>query len=196
MNDLRFAFRQLVKNTGFAAVAVLTIALSIGANTTVYSWIKGTLVNLLPGVKNQRQLVVICPRHQSGTVWDTCSYPDVQDFGHLTNIFSGVTASQIGLVNLRIDNSFEWAWAQPISANAFEVLGLTPELGRGFLPEEETTPGGHPVAVISHTFWQDKFGGRADIIGRAFEINQHPFTIVGVAPASFKGTMSGLRMEV
>jgi predicted permease len=196
MRDLRLAVRHLIKKPGFTAVAILTIAIGIGANTTVYSWIKTTLVNVLPGVTDQQRLVVICPRHTSGSLTDTCSYPDVQDFGNLTNIFSGVTASQMGLANLRIDNSFNWTWTQPISANAFEVLGLKPALGRGFLPEEETQPGGHPVAIISHALWKDRFGGRADIIGRAIEINRHPFSIVGVAPAYFKGTMSGLRMDV
>ena len=101
MNDLRFAFRQLLKKPGFTAVAILTIALSIGANTTVYSWIKATLVNLLPEVVDQQRLIVICPRHSGGTISDTCSYPDIQDFAQLTNVFAGVTGSQIGLANVR-----------------------------------------------------------------------------------------------
>jgi predicted permease len=195
MNDLRFACRQLLKKPGFTAVAILTIALSIGANTTVYSWIKATLINLLPGVRDQQRLVVICPRHRSGTVSDTCSYPDVQDFARLTNVFSGVVASQIGLAHLRIDDTFRWTWTQPISANAFEMLGLKPALGRGFLPEEETQPGAHPVAVISYALWQEKFGGRTDVLDKTIEINKHPFVIVGVAPTGFKGTMSGLLMD-
>lgn len=196
MNDLRYAVRMLLKNPGFTAVAVLTLALGIGANATVYSWIRASLVEVLPGVKDQNRLVVICPRHLSGQIWDTCSYPDLKEFQRLTNIFSGLVASQIGLANLKIDNAVFWVWGQPISATAFETLGLRPVLGRGFLREEETKPGGHPVAVISYGLWQGKFAGRTNVIGQVLEINQQPFTIVGIAPPEFQGTMGGLRLDL
>ncbi len=196
MNNLRFAIRQLLKHPGFTAVAALTLALGIGANTTVYSWIRGTLIETLPAVKDQGRLVVICPRHRAGNVWDTCSYPDVLEFRRMTNIFSGIVGSQVGLANVRVENAVFWTWAQPISAEAFSVLGLAPALGRGFLPEEQTKPGGHPVAIISHALWRTRFGGRPDVIGRPVEINRRPFTIVGVAPAGFQGTMGGLRLDL
>ncbi len=112
MFDLKFAFRMLLKKPGFTVIAILTIGLSIAANTTVYSWIKATLINVLPGAKDQQQLVVICPRHESGKLVDTCSYLDLQDFQKLTNVFSGVIASQVGIINIRTGDSYHWLWAQ------------------------------------------------------------------------------------
>lgn len=193
---MKLALRLLLKKPGFTAVAILTLALGIGANTTVYSWVQGALIDVLPGVADQERLVVICPRHQTGQLWDTCSYPDLQDFAALTNLFSGVTGSQIGLANLRLQSGLEWIWAQPLSANGFKVLGLTPVLGRDFLPEEESPASAHPVAIISWGLWQGKFGGQTNIIGQTLEINQQSFSIVGVAPRGFQGTMSGLRLDL
>ncbi len=196
MNDLRFAFRQLLKNPGFTIVALLTLALGIGANTVVYSWIRGALENVLPGVREQAQLVVICPRYASDTLWDTCSYPDIEDFLAMTNVFSGVAGSQMGLASLGTDRSVSWVWAQPVTVNALNLLGIHPILGRGFLPEEQTPGGGHSVAILSCGLWQGRFGGETNIIGRNISINRRPFTVVGVAPPGFQGTQGGLRMDV
>jgi predicted permease len=196
MNDLRFAFRQLVKNPGFTAVAVLTLALGIGANTAAFSWIQSVLLRSVPGVTDGDQLVVIAPRHVSGNLIDTMSYPDLQDLAAHKELFTGIVASQYAPVSMTVGAEPEWAWAQCVTANFFDVLGVRPRLGRTFLPEEEATPGGHPVIVLSHAFWQRRFNGDSNVIGQTITLNRHAFTIVGVAAPGFRGTMGGLAFDL
>ena len=196
MNDLRFAFRQLLKNPGFTAIAVLTLALGIGANTAAFSWIRTVLLRSVPGVADPDRLVVIAPRHVSGNLIDTMSYPDVQDLAAHKELFAGIVASQYGPVSLMVGVEPEWAWAQCVTANFFDVLGVRASLGRTFLPEEESTPGGHPVVVLSHAFWQRRFGSDSNIVGRTITLNRRTFTIVGVAASGFRGTMGGLAFDL
>src|SRR5438552_13818726 len=130
MNDLRFAFRQLLKNPGFTAVAVLTLALGIGANTAAFSWIQTVLLRSVPGVAESDRLVVIAPRHVSGNLIDTMSYPDLKDLAAHKELFSGIVASQYAPVSLTLGPEPEWAWAQAVTANFFDVLRVRPALGR------------------------------------------------------------------
>jgi len=196
MNDLKFALRQLLKNPGFTAVAVLTLALGIGANTAAFSWIQTVLLRSLPAVTEPDRLVVIAPRHVSGNLIDTMSYADLKDLAEHKELFAGVVASQYGPVSMTVGTDPEWAWAQCVTANFFDVLGVRPVLGRTLLPEEESAPGGHPVVVLSHAFWQRRFGGDSNIIGRTLTLNRHAFTIVGVAASGFRGTMGGLAFDL
>ncbi len=196
MNDLRFAFRQLLKNPGFTAVALLSLALGIGANVTVLSWIDAALLHPVPGARDAGRLVVVAGRHASGALSDTVSYPDLQDLGQAREVFSGVIASQFGSVALGVAGNTDWVWGQITTANFFDVLGVQPELGRAFLPDEEVGKSGAAVAVISHGLWQRRFGGDPTVVGRTVEVSRHPFTIVGVAPASFRGTMGGLSFDL
>src|SRR6058998_592457 len=136
--DLRFAFRQLLKNPGFSTVAVLTLALGIGANTAAFSWIQSVLLRSVPGVAQADRLVVIAPRHVSGNLIDTMSYPDLKDLAAHKELFTGIVASQYAPVSLMIGTEPVWVWAQAVTANFFDVLGVRPVLGRTFLPEEES----------------------------------------------------------
>ena len=194
MNDLRFAFRQLLKNPGFAAVAVLTLALGIGANTTVYCWIQNIVLRPYSGVVQPERLVVLCARHGTA-VFDTVSYLDLKDYAGLTNTFAGVIGSQVTPACLQVRAKTLWAYGQIATANFFEVLGVRPWLGRTFLPEEETRPGGQPVLVLAYGFWQRLYGGDPRVIGQKLQLNRRSFTIVGVAPPEFHGTMSGLNAD-
>ena len=196
MSDLRFAFRQLLKNPGFTAVALLSLALGIGANVTVLSWIDAALLHPVPGARDAGRLVVVAGRHASGALSDTVSYPDLQDLGQAREVFSGVIASQFGSVALGVAGSTDWVWGQITTANFFDVLGVQPDLGRFFLPDEEVGKSGAAVAVISHGLWQRRFGGDPTVVGRTVEVSRHPFTIVGVTPASFRGTMGGLAFDL
>ena len=196
MNDLKFAFRQLLKHPGFTIVAVLTLALGVGANTAAFSWIQTVLLRSLPGVAAADRLVVIAPRHVQGELIDTMSYPDVQDLAAHKELFSGIVSSQYSPVSMTVGAQPEWAWAQCVTANFFDVLGVRAALGRTFLPEEESSPGGHPVIVLSHAFWQRRFSGASNVIGQTITLNRHPFTIVGVAVAGFRGTMGGLAFDL
>jgi len=105
MNDLKFALRQLLKNRGFTAVAVLTLALGIGANTIVFSWIRAVLLEAVPGAREESRLVVLCPRHISGRIDDTMSFLDNRDLAAETNVFAGVAGSAYDASNLRVDNT-------------------------------------------------------------------------------------------
>src|SRR5205814_10722431 len=159
MNDLKFAFRQLLKSPGFTAVAVLTLALGIGANTIVFSWIRAVLFDAVPGARQADRLVVLCPRHTSGRIDDTMSFLDNRDLAAETDIFTGVAGSAYDAASLRVGDTVDWVWQESATANFFDLLGVEPALGRFFLPEEDTHPGGDNVAVLSHGLWQRRFGG-------------------------------------
>ncbi|HZL45115.1 MAG TPA: ABC transporter permease, partial [Opitutaceae bacterium] len=124
--------------------------------------------------------------------WDTVSPPDVKDYAQLTDVFAGVIGSQVTPASLTVNGEPQWIYGQIATVNFFDVLGVRPLLGRTFLPEDGTKPGGNPVVVISEGLWQRRFGGDHAVIGRLVELNRHSFTIVGVVPGEFRGTMSGL----
>jgi predicted permease len=196
MNDLRFAFRVVLKNPGFTIVAVLTLALGIGANSAAFSWIQTVLLRTVPGVAEPHHLVVVAPRHVSGSLIETMSYPDLKDLAGHQELFAGIVASQFSPMSMMIGTEPEWVWGQIVTANFFDVLGVRPLIGRTFLPDEETKPGGHPVVVLSQAFWQRRFKGDSNIIGTIITLNRHPFTIVGIAAPDFRGTMGGLAFDL
>jgi predicted permease len=191
MHDLRFALRQLVKSPGFTAVAALSLALGIGATTTVFCWMQSILFHPLPGVDRESQMAVLTTVH-GDQMWDTVSLPDLRDCRELNEVFAGVIGSQVTPACLTVGDNSVWIYGQIATANFFEVLGVQPFLGRTFLPDEDQKPGGNPVLVLSEACWRRQFHGDPSVIGRAVELNRHPFTIVGVVPAAFHGTMSGL----
>jgi len=190
--DLRFAFRQLGKSPGFVAVVVLSLALGIGTTTTVLCWLGNLVLHPLPGVARQEQLVVLVSNCGGGCA----SIPDLRDFGEHHEVFAGTEASMPTAACLTVDNQPEWIQAQTVSANFFELLGVKPVLGRTFLPDEDQKPGGNPVLVIGENLWRRRFGGDPSILGRVVDLNRHSFTIVGVAPASFHGSMSPMIFDV
>ncbi len=192
--DVRYGLRMLIKSPGFTIVAVLSLALGIGANTTIFCWIQTVLLNPLPATANPDQLVVLVSTHGT-TTYDTVSYPDLKDYAGLKDVFSGVIGSQVTPALLTTDGRSEWVFGQIATANFFDVLGVKAAKGRVLLPEEESKPGGHPVMVISYGLWQRRFGGDPDTVGRTVELNRHAFTIVGVAPPAFKGTMGALNFD-
>ncbi len=191
IQDLRFAFRQLSKAPGFSAVAILSLALGIGATTTVFCWVQNILFHPLPGAEHEDQMVVLTTVHDR-EMWDTVSLPDLQDYRELKDVFAGIIASQTTPACLTIGDRSEWIYGQIATANFFSVLGVRPLLGRAFLPDEDRKPGGDAVLVLGEAFWRRRFNGDPSVIGRSVELNRHPFTIVGVVPAAFHGTMSGL----
>jgi macrolide transport system ATP-binding/permease protein len=192
--DVRFGLRMLAKNPGFTLVALLSLALGIGTNTTIFCWIQTVLLNPLPATADPGRLAVLVST-RGATTYDTVSYPDLKDYAGLKEVFSGVIGSQATPALLNSDGRAEWVFGQIATANFFEVLGVRATKGRTFLPEEESKPGGHSVMVISHGLWQRRFGGDPAIVGRGVELNRGAFTIVGVAPPGFKGTMGALQFD-
>ncbi len=184
--DLRFAFRQLAKSPLFTGVTVVTVALGIAANATVLCWLRSLVLRPLPGVAAQERLAMLVSNQGGGNV----SLPDLRDFGAQRAVFAGVEASMPTAACLTVDRQPEWIQAEIVTAGFFDLLGVRPALGRGFLPGEDGKPGGNPVLVISDALWRRRFGGDPGVIGRVVDLNRRDFTIVGVAPASFAGSMS------
>jgi predicted permease len=189
--DLRYALRMLRKNPGFAIVSVITLALGIAANTTIFSWINATLLNPIPGVSRPNEIVAV----QSGRA-NPFSYPDFLDLRDRGKSFAGLTAFTFAPASLTGEGKPERVWATMVTANYFDVLGVKPALGRGFLPGEDKPPNGAPVAIISHRLWQRRFAADPAIVGQTLHLNTRPFTIVGVAPPEFQGSTSGLRFDL
>ena len=193
--DVRFGLRTLRKNPGFTAIAMITLALGIGANSTVFSWINSTLFDPIPGASHTNEIVAVT---RGGTVSTPgeFSYPDFVDLREASHSFAGLTAFNTRPVNLTGTGKPLRVWGTVASANYFDVLGVRPILGRGFLPAEDLKPEGAPVVVLSYPLWQTRFGGDPRVIGRSISINQHPFTIIGVTPPEFQGSLTGLRTDL
>jgi len=185
-SDARFATRSLRRSPGFAAVVVLTLALGIGANATVLCWLRNLVLRPMPGVAAQEQLVVIASNQGTGRCVST---DDLRDIADIKTVFTGAVASQVSAASLVVDRQPEWTYAQVVSADFFSLLGVQPLIGRTFLPNEDQKPDGNPVLVISERLWRRRFAASPKVLGQTVELNRHGFTIVGVVPDSFQGTM-------
>ncbi len=197
LQDIRYAFRQFRKNPGFAAMAVITLALGICANTTVFSWINATLLNPIPGAADTSEIVSIM-RGERGNSFPAppFSYLDYADLRARNQSFSGLLAYHDDSVLLTGDRNPQRLFGAMTSANYFDVLGVRPILGRTFFQAEEQMQGSSPVVVISYSLWQTRFAGDRSVIGRTMEINRRSFTIIGVAPTGFVGAKTGLRQDL
>jgi predicted permease len=193
--DVRYSLRMIGKAPGFAAIAILTLALGIGANTTIFSWVNSALLNPVPGLASPNEVVALTLSNPGENPF-AFTYPDIQAIRNGQQSFTGITACNIASMSLTGNGKPERLWGMVATANYFDVLGVRPILGRAFLPEEDEKPGGAPVAVISYRLWQTHFGANPEIVGQQVEINQHPYTIVGVTPAVFQGSQTGVRTEL
>ena len=194
--DARYAVRMMIKNPGFSAVAILSLALGIGANTTIFTVVNAILLHPLP-VKDISRLVEV-DTVDSKTLVTTAnttklgmSYPNFQDYARQSEVFAGLSCF-VGPFPLTWSSGTEpkQVFGQMVSANYFEVLGLRPASGRFFLPDEDSQPSGNNVAVMSHSLWTNKFGSDPNIIGKIVTLNATPYTVIGVAPHGFKGTFT------
>jgi len=196
LKDLRFGLRTMWKSKGFTAVAVLTMAVAIAANTTVFSWIDGVLLHPLPGAGDPASLVALENIAPSGEHLTT-SYPDFRDLRDRNELLEGVLVSQPRALNVGEAPHTERAWGELVSGNFFDVLHAKPALGRFFIGQErDDTPGGHLVAVVSYAYWKNHLHGDPHVIGSSIRINRYPFTIIGVAQEKFTGSMSIVAMDV
>jgi predicted permease len=183
--DLRYGARLLMKNRGFTAAAVLTLALGISANITIFSIISDFFFKPLP-VKEPDRLVLVL---QKSAIWKMPhghSWLDFRDYRERLDVFSDLLAVTIGPAHLSVAGEQpERQWIETVSGNYFSMLGVEPRLGRLLQREEGERPGADPVIVLSHDYWQSKFGGDPSVIGKTINVNGHPFTIVGVTPETF-----------
>jgi predicted permease len=190
MNDLRFALRQLLKNPGFTAVAVLTLALGIGANTAIFSVVDQLLVRPLP-VSDPQRLALLGQSGGEGRVDFEFNYPLFRDYQRGNQVFSQLTATAEQAVGLGTGGATERQRALLVSGNYFSMLGVNAALGRTFAQDEGVEIDDAPVVVISHGLWQRRFGADPQVLNRSVTVNGRPFTIVGVAPREFAGTTRG-----
>jgi predicted permease len=201
LQDLRYTLRTMRRSPGFTAVAILTLALGIGANTTIFSWMQGFVARPLPLVRAPERLVALETRAPGGVGWSV-SYPNYADWREQARTVDGIIATSMMQFSLRAagegggEGTAQSAWGLFVSANYFDVLGIRPLLGRGFLPAEDSVPRGAPVTVLSYGLWQRQFGGDPGIVGKEVLVNNQPFTVVGVAPRSFGGTWVGLNFDL
>ena len=197
--DLRFGMRLMRTHKGFSAVAVLSLALGIGANTAIFSLVDAVLLRLLP-VKNPEQLVAIegFDQRDRGRVF---SYSMFEQIRARTQAFSGVFAAMAGtrptdVAAPEASNGTERAEVQDVSGEYFQVLGVNAIAGRTLTAADDQTPGAHPVAVLSYRFWQRSFAGDTSIIGKEITLKGHPFTIIGVTPPEFFGESVGVAPDI
>jgi predicted permease len=193
--DLRYGFRRLAKSPGFTLVAVASLALGIGANTAIFSLVDTVLLRPLP-VKDPQQIVELYGTLHKGADYTIQSYPNYKDYRDRNEVFTGLAAYRFEPVSLSHGGTNERVWGYTVSGNYFDVLGVPPVMGRGFLPEEDRTPGARPVVVISYACWQSRFGGDPSIVGKQITLNNQPFTVVGVAPRGFIGTEVAYAPEI
>ena len=194
--DLRYAIRVLRGSPGFTAVAVLTLALGIAANTTVFGWIDALLVRPFPGVAGGGRLAALETVSPSGEYSNT-SYRDYRDYRDSLKSFSGLAASLLNAFNVGPADNPRRIYGEYVSGNYFAVLGVKPVRGRAFLPSEYgDNPGASPVAVISYRLWQSLFQGDPGVVGRTIRVNRYELTVAGIAPEEFRGTMPGMLMEI
>jgi predicted permease len=193
VQDVRFALRHLLKNPAFTSVAVLSLALGIGANTAIFSLVDAVLLKTLP-VKHPEQLVALDSFTQRGEQRDF-SYPLFKYLQGRASSFSGVLAASDGTsrmaMNVSGSDNNEQVEVQMVSGEYFKVLGVDAFVGRLLIAKDDEGPGAHPVAVLSYNFWQRRFAGDFSVIGQVITVKQQPLTIVGVAPPKFFGEAVG-----
>jgi hypothetical protein len=190
--DLQYSVRMLRKSPGFAAVAVLTLALGIGANTAIFSLTDQILLRELP-VSHPEELVILrSPGPNHGRTWgdvdqgaQSFSYPMYKDLRERANVFSGLLACRRITVNVSGHVETQAAHANLVSGNFFETLEMQPALGRLITPSDETAPGANTVAVLSHSYWSRQFGADPSILNKPLTVNGVPLTVVGVARKGF-----------
>src|SRR5215470_8733204 len=183
LQDFRYALRTLVKAPGFAIVAVLTLALGIGANTAVFSVVNALVLRPLP-VERPSELAFL----ENSRYGPSQSFPNYKDLRDRNRTFAGLVGYRIHPMELETERGAERIWGYLATGNYFNVLGIKPSLGRFFEQDDDIHPGASPYAVLSYGAWQSRFGGDPAIIGKTIRINRLPYTVFGVAPPDFHGT--------
>src|SRR5437867_5205563 len=192
-DDVRFALRSFRKSPGFTLVAVISLALGIGANAAIFSLLDQVILRLLP-VKKPEQLVQLRwqgSHYGSNTGFNALSYPLYRDIRDKNQVFSGVICRYSLPFSFGYEGQTERVEGELVSGNYFEVLGVGAILGRTLAPDDDRVPGGHPVAVLSYDFWRDRFRSNAGVLGQKLTVNGYPITVIGVSQPGFGGVEIG-----
>ena len=193
--DVRFGLRQLRRSPGFTVVALLTLALGIGANTAVFSLINAALLKMLP-VRNPQELVQFFEIHPL-VKNNSFSYPAFQLFQHETQDFSSIIAfADVTDLDVDVNGHGQTANGQVVSGNYFSTLGVSAVLGRTIDSMDDQVAGGNAVAVVSYKYWREHLAGDPKVVGTKILLNSYPFTVVGVSPPEFYGLAPGYPIDV
>jgi predicted permease len=192
--DIQYGMRTLGKNPGFAVIGIVTLALGMAVNTTIFSVVNGMLLRPMP-VPHAEQLTVLALQEAGDKALQNFSYPDFLDLRSQTEGFSDLFAYRVSLTGLTADGKGDHCVVGRVTNNYFSALGITPAAGRLILPTEGLTPGADPVMVLGYSYWQKRFAGDKSVVGKQVEVNGHAMTIVGVTPKGFYGTFSIVNMD-
>ena len=186
IKDIRYSIRGLIKRPGFVAIAVITLALGIGANTAIFSLVNTVVLRSLP-VDRPHEIVSVAVRGKDDSM-SAFSYPNYKDFRDRNDVLNGLLVYRFVPLSLSRGGNNERVWGYEVSGNYFDVLNVKAIRGRTFLPEEDQTKLSHPVIVVGYDCWQRRFAGDPNLVGKNVLINNHQFQVIGIAPEGFKGT--------
>ena len=192
--DLVYGLRLLRRNPGFSLVAILSVALGIGANASVFTLLDQVMLRALPVERPSELVLVTAAGYQYGDAWgegDELSYPMYEDLRDANQVFAGMFGRVATTVDVAARGAVERVRAEVVSGTYFPELGVLPAAGRVFDPSDDAAQGGHPVVVLSHRYWRERWRADPSAVGASIRVNNHPMTIVGVAREGFDGTNLG-----
>ena len=195
MGVIRHSLRTISRMPGLAAVVVLSLGVGIGVNTAVFSWIQALVLKPIPGVERSASFYNLEPKADTGT-YPGMSWPEYRDLVPRLQAIEELAAFRMAPLNVGEKGRTERTFALIVSGNYFPALGLRPAAGRFIRPDEADVAGAEPVVVLSHDYWQTRFGGSPTAIGQTLQINDNRLTIIGVAPEGFQGTVMGLQFDL
>ncbi|HKH50071.1 MAG TPA: ABC transporter permease [Thermoanaerobaculia bacterium] len=194
VQDLRYAIRQMARKPGMTLFAVLSLALGIGANSSIFSLVNAILFRELPAQRPQ-ELVDVYGGKEKEFQYATWSYPDFADVRTWNGVFTEIAALNLTIATYDDGRKTDLLFGEQVTANFFRLYGLQPALGRDFLPEEDVAEGKSPVLLLGHRAWKERFGGDPGIVGKTLKLNGQYLTVVGVAPEIFKGSFPGVSSD-
>lgn len=194
-HDLRYGLRQLLRSPVFTVVAVLTIALGVGANTAIFSFVNALLLRPLEGVRDPAGLAQVL-QIRDDRVYESVSHRDWLDYREQNNIFTGMAMHDDMTLSLNTGQEAERLDGAMVSGDYFETLGVRAALGRLIAPDDAKTEGASPVVVLGHSLWRNRFGGDPLIVGKTISLNGSGYTVVGVAADGFAGVVIGERDDL
>ena len=196
LRDVRYGLRSLRRNPSFTVAAVLTLGIGIGGTTTIFSLVNAILLRPPVHVRAPHELVSIFTSDYSGPLYGVNSYPDFEEYKRQASLFGDVMLFSLGGVGVGEGDAMRREGLELVSDNYFRMLGIAPEVGRAFLPDEGRVGAPAAVTVIGHDLWQRTFGGRRDAVGSTVRLNGVAFTIIGIAPSGYRGGLRGLAVDV
>ncbi|HEY8231566.1 MAG TPA: ABC transporter permease [Vicinamibacteria bacterium] len=191
LQDTRHGLRRLAANPVFTTVALLSLALGIGANTAIFSLVNAMFFRPLP-IERPQELVSFQNKARAGWGFLVFSYPNYKDLRDRNDVLAGLVAYRFAPLSVSHDGVSSKMWGYVVSGNYFDVLGVRASVGRMLSPDDDRLPGGHPVTVVSHRYWRQSYGADPSVVGRTLNVNGRAFTVIGVAPEGFFGTQLGI----